>query len=180
MAAQRLDVGFPQKAVISEVFHRGNRCHRFGQTIGVTGVIFGKTIGVTGVTYKYVRIKYVQPNKYVQAVNLCILGSRLTAKTGGHGLQNIDVLVDVERRQTNLLRFSAKDGGYCLHHQPKTAPDSLRGPGVSTAAPSSACLFTIGEEWALRWPSPAAPLATRLLADGGRTESSAGRRGAVA
>ena len=46
VAAQRLDVGFTQKAVILEVFHRGNRCHRFGQTIGVTGV-----------TYKYVRIK---------------------------------------------------------------------------------------------------------------------------
>ena len=45
-------VSFPQKAVISEVFHRGNRCHRFGRTIGVTGVIFGRTIGVTGVTYK--------------------------------------------------------------------------------------------------------------------------------
>ena len=32
-----------------------------------------------------------------------------------------------------------------------------------------ACLFTIGEEWALRWPSQAAPLVKRRLAGGGRT-----------
>ena len=37
----------------------------------------------------------------------------------------------------------------------ENGPDSLRSPGVSTAAPSSACLFTIGEEWALRWPCQA-------------------------
>ena len=40
-----------------------------------------------------------------------------------------------------------------LHHHQKQ-PGYLRVPGVSTAAPSSACLCTIGEEWALRWPSP--------------------------
>ena len=55
---------------------------------------------------------------------------------------------------------------------------AARTRGQRTAA--FACLFTIGEEWALRWPSPAAPLAKRRLGGGGRTVSFAGRRGAVA
>ena len=40
------------------------------------------------------------------------------------------------------------------------APGVQPGRGVRS---SSACLFTISEEWALRWPSPAAPLAKRRL-----------------
>ena len=40
------------------------------------------------------------------------------------------------------------------------APRVQPGRGVRS---SSACLFTISEEWALRWPSPAAPLAKRRL-----------------
>ena len=71
-------------------------------------------------------------------------------------------------------------GGSLPHQAPWKVTDSLRTPGASTVSPSSACLFTIGEEWALRWPSPTAPLANRRLAGGGRTVSSAGRRGAVA
>ena len=35
---------------------------------------------------------------------------------------------------------------------------SLCSRRVKALRASSACLFTIGEEWALRWPSPAAPL----------------------
>ena len=33
-------------------------------------------------------------------------------------------------RQTSLLSFTSHNGGEYLHHQPKTAPDSLRGPDV--------------------------------------------------
>ena len=48
-----------------------------------------------------------------------------------------------------------------VHHREMVfVPGAQLGRGVRS---SSACLFTISEEWALRWPSPAAPLAKRRL-----------------
>ena len=65
-------VGFPQNAVISEVFHRGNRCHRFGRTIGVTGVIFGPDYRGNRCHIQVHTDQVVQPDKYVQANGLFI------------------------------------------------------------------------------------------------------------
>ena len=99
--------------------------------------------------------------------------SRLPSR---HGRSRSACIANGRLRHTGEGAFLG--GGSLPHQAPWKVTDSLRTPGASTVSPFSACLFTIGEEWALRWPSPVAPLVKRRLAGGGRTVSSAGRRGA--
>ena len=130
-------VCFPQNAVISEVFHRGNRCHRFGRTIGVTGVIFGPDYRGNRCHIQVRTDQVVQPDKYVQANGLFIFGSE-ELKNGRSDLE----IRGAERERTPVRRFSSvfhPTGCYCSGNtNPQKSPDSLHEPGVSTAAPSSA------------------------------------------
>ena len=80
----------------------------------------------------------VQPDKYVQADGLLILGCRLTTEKGSTHPQNGALMRRLETHRPISFSKRPHDCYWSRNTHPQNGPDSLRGPGVSTAAPSSA------------------------------------------